>query len=529
MPGSTFRARLIPMTTRRLAPWFVTVALVIGLGSVRSHAGNAGEIRARSFRLLNEGVSAYSAGRYDEAEDKLRQASEIALNNFRAYLYHGLALSGLRRHQEALASLEVALDLEPTHLQALTALGDTYLALGDIGEARAGYFRALKVRAEYPAALDGLARSYEASADFVKAIELYRRAIATDPGFAAAYTHLGELYLRQENYREAVELLAEAVEIRPDNADGLNRLALAYGQLGLFNEAVATITRAIELEPNSPDHPATLGTIQVDLGLLTRAEASFSDALERDPGQPLALRGRAEIARRAGAYDAALDHVDRALADERLRNWLRERLTAYRERVVAERDRIATLESAAEAGLATPDDLRDLATIYAGRGLYDLAAETEARADPEGATLDRLGYLLLRADRYREALDIFDRLVGSDPGRAAWQFNRGVALAGLGRDEDAAAAFATVGDDLDLGARAGLYRANALLRLGRTAEAADAYVGFLENSADSEAAERVRRILASIAPGRVPTPAAEGAGRPGPAAPAERPDEDRGS
>ena len=47
----------------------------------RNHMG-AGEIRARSFLLLNEGVSAYTAGRYDEARAILVPARATLLANF---------------------------------------------------------------------------------------------------------------------------------------------------------------------------------------------------------------------------------------------------------------------------------------------------------------------------------------------------------------------------------------------------------------------------------------------------------------
>lgn len=493
MSSSAFRTSLA----------LAVLAACVVCGPLR--AGDALEVRERAFRLLNEGVSAYGRGEYDLAEDKLRQAGEIALNNFRAYLYHGLALSKLRRHREALSSLEISLDLEPTNLQALVALGDAYLSLGDVPESRAGYYRALKERPEYPAALDGLARAYEAEADFPKAVEMYRRAIASDPGYADAYMHLGELYLRQERYQEAVDLLSEAVEVRPDFGAGLNRLSLAYGRLGLYNEAVATIERAIALEPNEPAHPAALGLIQVGLGLLNRAEESFGEALARDPAQPLALRGLAEIERRRGDYDAALADLDRALADDRLRAWMRERLEAIRAGVETERADMILLESRVETGEAAPEELRALAKIYAGRGLYSRAADLLRRTEPEGDDLGRVGYLLLRADRYREAIAIYDRLLASAPAREDWRFNRGVALAGLGLDTEAAATFETVARaGGDLAVRAGLFRANALLRLGRTAEAADGYAAYLAAASEGEEAERVRRILEQIAPDRIP-------------------------
>lgn len=478
----------------------MTCALAVA-PSAPPRAERADWVRTESFRLMNEGINAYTNGRYAEAVEKLQKSTSMALNSFRAHLYLGLALNGERRYQDAIDALEIALDLDPEHLNALNGLGDAHLMLGDINEARAAYFRALKVRPEYPASLDGIARSYESQAKDPEAIEYYRRAIKSNAGYAEAYSHLGELYLRQARYEEAVELLEEAVTIRPDFADGHTRLALAYSQLGMFNEAVASIERAIDLEPASPDHPAALGIIQVDLGLLVRAEATFLETLAIDPGHPLALRGMAEIARRRGEYDLALKHVDAALADDRLDARRIRGLTAYREALSDEKIRVEALEAADASGEATAEQLRELAVIYAGRLLWDRAADLEARTEPDGEDLERLAYLLLRAQRYRESLELYARLI-QDVGKPEYSINRGVALSQLGLHEEAAVAFRAAlatQPDSDV---AQLYLGNALLRLGRRDEAADVYVSFLEMSERSEQAERVRRILEQIAPER---------------------------
>ena len=64
---------------------FLTVlatALILPYGSIL--AGNAVVVRVDSFRLLNEGVTAYKRGSYAEAVEKLQQSASMALNSFRA-------------------------------------------------------------------------------------------------------------------------------------------------------------------------------------------------------------------------------------------------------------------------------------------------------------------------------------------------------------------------------------------------------------------------------------------------------------
>lgn len=459
-------------------------------------AGNAGEIRVESFRLLNEGVTAYNRGRYPEAVEKLRRSAAMALNSFRAYHFLGLALMATRQYPDALEALEIALDLDPDHLTTLVAFGDAHLKMGDTDEATAAYYRALKVRSEFPNALDGIARAYEAKGRDDKAEEFYRRSMASNPGYAPAYTHLGDLYLRIGRYQEAVRLLAEAVKVRPDYAPGLNRLARAYTHLHMYNDAVATIEKAIELAPDRPEHAASLGMIQLELGLSLRAEQSFRRALQLDPVLASAHHGLAELRRRQGRYPEALKQVEKALMDTGLRPASRKELEEYRGAIEAEAARFEGLASAAAAETATGEEYSALARIYASRNRWDRAVELMDLAGA-GADQEVLAYYLLQAGEFSRAADLYSTLSGSgsDP---ALLLNQGIALAELGRDREATTAYRKAleldGDFTD----ALLYLGNALVRLRENEEAAAVYRRFLQVGTAHTASEQVRRILQQL-------------------------------
>jgi tetratricopeptide (TPR) repeat protein len=488
--------------TRIAALPAVFMMLVLALSPPPAEAGRAAAVRAEAFERLNRGVSHYRKGRYALAVDELTLSANMALNSFRAYFYLGLALIGDRRYAEALEALDVALDLDPGHIQSHVAKGDAYLKLGDLAEAQASYFLALKLRTEYSPALDGLARLAEAKADDEGAIRAYLRAISSDRGYAPSYTHLGDLYLRLERIEEAVRLLEEAVEVRPDYAPGLNRLALAFGRLGLHNEAVAIIQRAIEIEPNAASHPATLGELQLNQGLVLAAEESFLGALTLDDGLPAARRGLAEVARRRGLYDVALGQVDLALTDPRMDARSARYLGEYRERIERERVLMEQLERRVADGSAAAADYGALATVYAGRGLWGDAVELQRRAGDGPEDQNRLAYMLFQAGRYRDAREIYAGLAQTGGGADA-AVNDGVTLALLGNDEEAVAAYRR-SLEIEQRPRAMVYMGNSLLRLGRDEEAVAAYKQFIDLGFRGEVSERVRRILEQIAPEVLP-------------------------
>lgn len=487
------RLRALALALLTVAPLAVSPAL----------AGRSGQVREDSFKLLNEGVAAYNRGDYPAAVEALRKCSSMALNSFRAHYFLGVALIANRRYSEAIEPLKIALELDPNHLQSHVALGDAMLYRGDLDEAFASYYRALKLRAEYAAALDGIARAYDAQGDDDNAIVYFERAIASNKGFAEAYTHLGDLYLRQNRVDKAVSLLFEAVTIRPDYGPGLNRLARGYNRLGLRNEAVATIQKAISLEPKTAEHQETLGAVLLDMGLLEGAEAAFRKAIALDPGTPGARGGLAELARRRGDYPGAIREIDAALADARLDTRTREAFVRNRAEVAAEQERLASLEPKLEAGTATADDLVALADIYGRRFQWGRAADLMASSKPEGSARERLAYYLYQSGRYRDSYDVYKVLADAAP-RGDLETNAGVALAKLGDPAGAAAAFRrALSIDPNI-VRAKVYLANALLRQGKKGEAVALYQEFLKQVEFGESVERVRRILAQIAPGALP-------------------------
>ena len=487
---------------RRPAALFFALALP---AAATAWAGTATDVRKEAFNLLNQGVAAYNRGDFKAAIDALTKASNMSLNSFRTNYFLGLALTGDRRYGDAVQALSVALDLDPSHLQANVASGDALLAQGIVDEASPFYYRALKLRAEYPPALDGLARVQEALADDDKAIALYERAIASDKGYAAAYMHLGDLYLRRGRLDDAVKLLVEAVKIRPDFGPGLNRLAAAYGRLGFSNEAVATIRKAIELEPKNAEHHAVLGHVLLGMGVDGGAAAAFREAVALDPGEPRAHAGLAELARRGGRYDEAIAEIDLALADPRLDRRLKEIIQATRVKLLGEKTEVAALEARAAAGTASGSDMATLASLLASRGEWPRAALLLESTSPAGPERERLAFYLFRAGRFRDAHEAYASLARETP-RGDLEINDGAALARLGSDPQAIEAYDRALAKDAAADRALLFRANALLRLGRSEDAVGAYKQFLQVKPEGESAEQVRRILALLAPPQAARP-----------------------
>jgi protein O-GlcNAc transferase len=107
---------------------------------------------------VSVGNDAEIAGELQKAADAYRAA--ITMDSCSAFGWAALGTLAMRvnRPDQAIAALEVAIELQPSHYGAATDLGRAYEALGNRQRAIDAYRAALKARPGHPAASQGLAR-----------------------------------------------------------------------------------------------------------------------------------------------------------------------------------------------------------------------------------------------------------------------------------------------------------------------------------------------------------------------------------
>jgi tetratricopeptide (TPR) repeat protein len=471
------------------------------------------EVRARVFRLLNDGVQAHKEGRQKDAIALLREAADTALNSFRAYYYLGLALKADRQYMAALEPLQTAIELDPVNLQAHVALADCYLKKGDPAEALAEYHRALALQADYAPAHDGLGRAAEAAGDEEKAIEHYRKAIELNPGFPDASLNLGDLLLRDERFDEAIELFLKAIRVRPDFASAYNRLGVAYARLRLGNEAIAALRQAETLERGNPWHPVTIGGIFLSVDNLIQAEREFDHALALDPDYLEGYQARAGLLRRRGDLDAAVKVLDEGLGRDVDEPAMKAKLNEVREAITREAARTGELEARLKASPGDAAALSALADIEAQQGDHAAAVALLKQCAPgetsDPALLARLGYSALRARMDQEAAEAFEALARATPTDAAVFINLGLAKMEVGDSAGAETALREASRLKPGDPRPLAYLGNLYVLSGDKGKAVDALNAALAlspadqpNGTASGERRRLQRLLAALGNGK---------------------------
>ena len=394
-----------------------------------------------------------------------------------------------------------------------------------------------------------VARALRDHQDFANAVRAWETFVASYPGDAAlaeAQFYLADCLYRLSRQRQ--------LEGSPDASDSLHTLALqedrilADADTGYWSrlarlrqiEATAAIlpdtARAgvleagysafLETHPRSDETAeararALLGlgdarrrSVAGDSAGLAAAQRAYSQLLEEAAASPLAVRarfGRAHVALELGQIDGAIDSLS-ALLPDLAGTDLQPEVLAVLGRALAQAGRHG--EAATRLGellLAFPDydgrrDAQELlGDTYLALGDADRAAELFGRlaeSDSRGDVGGSLRRRLARAQRLQgdlaAALRTYDRLLaeGADA-TDSLQLSRGRVLAGLGRTEQAVAAFRQVrSGPLEPAARLGA--ADLLFAAGQFEPAASAYAPLLIDGVEAEVMGRAILCLGEL-------------------------------
>ena len=252
------------------------VEIIIGLGNVRRKNGDLAE----SVRLFQRALS-------------------LEPGSFRARI--GLAeteiVSGRLNQaavalEEAIETLEEAVDMEPTSLRAHTLLGRASF--------RMTHYESAAREFKYATLLDPsdsslwvswamalLGRGYlgknqeEAKSVLLRAVEL-------DPKSVKAWNLLTSIYVSERRIDKLIDAASHLAELVTDDAGELTDLAVALTSAGRAEEALPIARRAIEADPMAPHAQTNLGWVLYELGRYEEAIPFLEKALELDPAVPSA-------------------------------------------------------------------------------------------------------------------------------------------------------------------------------------------------------------------------------------------------
>jgi len=348
---------------------------------------------------LAEASADLRQGRLDSALARLRVLAQSFPDQSQVHRILGLAYWVDEQYDAGIEQFKEAIRLSPIDERSWLALADILVAAGRADEAAKTMEQAIEALPGSGQARYGLGRLLQSLNRQSEALVHFEKAATPGPivGHDALFEIIGGLQTSHANFDGAVAAQARRIEINPNSSDAHRQLGEAYLLQGRVDEAIAEFTVAVFLNPASA--AAHVGASKAYLRANRYAEVitSARRALEIDPtltetryvlSSALTRAGQTE----EGARELQVFQQQQAEATESRRRQY--------ELDAIERDITSSVTS----------------------GDYDRAVDLLRGAiarDPKLASQHvELGTVLMKAARYREALDSFEaaRQLGSDAG-----------------------------------------------------------------------------------------------------------------
>jgi Flp pilus assembly protein TadD len=225
------------------------------------------------------------------------------------YLALGRCFMKVGRPQDALDSLQRAIQLGPGDEGAHRLLADALGRLNRNKEAEAEWETALKIVPESKQALDGLARSLMAQGDFEKVVTLLATANRDENlniDLSVAYRKMGQL-------DDEEHVLREALKADPSSDRLTAALVSHWVDTSHFEAATELSEKIAKQKPNDLEAQRILFRTLVVTGENDRATVLGKRLLEAQPHDEDLLNLNGFLEYKAGDLDAARKHLEEAV------------------------------------------------------------------------------------------------------------------------------------------------------------------------------------------------------------------------
>ena len=314
---------------------------------------------------------------------------------------------------------------------------------GRLGDAEARYRQALASDPANPDALNLLGVLIAQRGRPAEAVALIREAIAARPGVADYHCNLGhvermrgEAAAAEAAYREALGCSSGG----PSGGAAAPALGVMLTEAGRLDEAVEVYRDALRAEPELPDLWFNLSAALNQQGRLSEAEEALRRVIALRPDDVAAYANLAMLMLKCARVDAAVEASKRGLAVDPKSAQLHFGLGRALKRAGDFRAAAEAFRSALDCDPSLAGARSSLIRVLRLAGDLDdavAAGRDAASADAPSLVDAELGLALAGLGRFEEALAAFERGVAKDPRQVTCHAEMGWLLRRLGREAEA--------------------------------------------------------------------------------------------
>jgi tetratricopeptide (TPR) repeat protein len=272
----------------------------------------AAELEPDEFRWSYFGALALDGVGSGEALEWFARSRKLRDEYAPLHIHHGRALLQAGRVDEAEASFERALRLDPQAVFAHLGMAQILLTRGDLEGSRRHLTVAVKVAPRFREAYGLLAEVHRRQGDS-ETVRQLRSMLPLLPdknpipdalvetqrnseGVSAYWCDVrGQAYLSAGNAEKAIESYGAAIAARPKTPDFHNRLGTALVRAGRPEEATGSFRTALELAPGYADAYVNLGGALLTTGRVAEGLATLRAGLDHAGDHPRLLHALAWV------------------------------------------------------------------------------------------------------------------------------------------------------------------------------------------------------------------------------------------
>lgn len=268
--------------------------------------------------LLEQANAAYDAGDYPRALSLFDEAIASGVDTEVVHNNRAAVLDALGQYERATEGYREATKRSPRYELAWHNLGNCLFARGLFEDAIDAYRRAADLDPSRVQNLAGLANSYSKLGKARRAKAVVDRMFNSGSRDPALHLLAAEILLDLGFYDEAADACRESMRLRGDSAEAMSLLGTAYHESGNFAMAVQSFEKALAMSPNNKEILNNMGYSLFCAGFLDPAIAAFDRALAIDPGykhawynKGYAYHGAERLKEAVECYRKALEIDDR--------------------------------------------------------------------------------------------------------------------------------------------------------------------------------------------------------------------------
>ncbi|CAD8214737.1 unnamed protein product [Paramecium octaurelia] len=177
------------------------------------------------------------------------QKNQLNFEDAQRLLNQGVALSNLKKYQEAIECYDKAISINPKQDLAWNNKGNSLNNLNKYEEAIECYDKAISINPKLDLAWNNKGNSLDDLYKYQEAIECYDKAISINPKLDLAWNNKGNSLNNLNKYEEAIECYDKAISINPKLDLAWNNKGNSLNNLNKYEEAIECYDKAISINP----------------------------------------------------------------------------------------------------------------------------------------------------------------------------------------------------------------------------------------------------------------------------------------